>query len=67
MLYLQLEVSQGMSRPHSLLHFRGIEEEDVLVELGGMHGVHLFTCVGACTFMQMFISTPRVFVPDACV
>ena len=45
----------------------GIEEEDVLVELGGMHGVHLFTCVGACTFMQMFISTPRVFVPDACV
>ena len=29
MLYLQLEVSQGMSRPHSLLHFRGIEEEDV--------------------------------------
>ena len=45
----------------------GIEEEDVLVELGGMHGVHLFTCVGACTFMQMFISTPRIFVPDACV
>lgn len=45
----------------------GIEEEDVLVELGGMHGVHLFTCVGACTFMQMFISTPCIFVPDACV
>ena len=30
----------------------GIEEEDVLVELGGMHGVHLFTCVGAC--IQIF-------------
>lgn len=46
----------------------GIEEEDVLAGRGwgvGMHGVHLFTCV--VSFMQMLISTPRIFVPDACV
>lgn len=45
----------------------GIEEEDVLAGRGGgrMHGVHLFTCVVA--FMQMLISTPRMFVPDAWV
>lgn len=29
MLFPQLKVSQGVFRPHSLLQFRGVEEEDV--------------------------------------
>ena len=61
-------VSSGPGMGHLWQLKGGIEEEDVLAGWGvGYAWVHLLMCVGAHTFMQLFVSTPRVFVPDACI
>ena len=61
-------VSSGPGIGHLCQLKGGIEEEDVLAGwgVGYAWGTSVHVC-GAHTFMQMFVSTPCVFVPDACI